>query len=71
MYQQDRIHGKGGGIVIYIKDGIHCKQIDILDSSLKCVGVSITLSPEMYFTVIVIYQLPTAKDVNYLFNALK
>ena len=49
--------------MIYVKEGIQCKQLDIPENSLECVGVTITLSPEMSFSVIVVYRPPTSKDV--------
>lgn len=49
--------------MIYIKEGIQCKQIDIPENTLECVGVNITLSPEMSFVVVVLYQPPTSKVI--------
>lgn len=62
-YRRDRIHCKGGGVMIYIKEGIQCKQIDIPENTLECVGVNITLSPEMSFIVIALYRPPPSKDI--------
>lgn len=47
LYRRDRNKGKGGGVLIYVKDHIQSKQLDISDCTLECVGTTITLSPQM------------------------
>ncbi len=49
VHRQDRKHSKGGGVMICVKEGIQCKQTDLPNDTLECVGVIITLSPEMSF----------------------
>lgn len=63
MYRRDRSKGKGGGVLIYVKESIQSKQIDIDDNILECVGVTITLSTEMSFVVFAVYRPPTATNV--------
>lgn len=56
VYRCDRNCGRGGGVLIYVKDSLQCEQIDIQENSLECVGVKITLSPQMSFLVFVLYR---------------
>lgn len=49
--------------MIYVKESIQSKQIEIPGNSLECVAVKIILSPEMLFVVITLYRPPTAKDI--------
>lgn len=65
VYRKDRAHGIRGGALIYVKDSLQCEQIDIPKTTLECVAVKITLSPEMSFFVITIYRPPKTKDVFY------
>lgn len=62
VYRRDRIKGKGGGVLIYVKDSIQSQQIAIPENNLECVGVKITLSPQMSFAVLVVYRPPTASN---------
>lgn len=39
VYRRDRGKGKGGGVLIYVKDSIGSHQIDIPDQTIECVGV--------------------------------
>ena len=68
VFRQDRKKGKGGGVMIYVKEGIQCNKMDLPCEDLECVGISIILSPEMSYNVIVLYRPPNAKDV--FFNNL-
>lgn len=55
-------HGKGRGVLLYIKSTLKCKQLELPeDIQLECVGVNISLSTAMSFTLICIYRKPTAK----------
>lgn len=62
IFRRDRGHGKGGGVMIYVKERFQCKQID-LPNDLECVGITISLSPEMSFNVIILYRPPSDNDV--------
>lgn len=60
VYRRDRGKGKGGGVLIYVKDSIDSHQIDIPDQTIECVGVTIKLSPQMSFIVLCVYRPPNA-----------
>lgn len=62
VFQRDRLQGKGGGVLFYVKNTIACKQmIWPNDITIECVGIHITLSSEMSFTVNCLYRQPSAK----------
>lgn len=46
VYRRDRSKGKGGGVLIYMKDSIQSQQITIPENNLECVGVKI--SPDVF-----------------------
>lgn len=56
--------------MIYIKEHIRCKQIEwSCDNELECIGLNVTLSPQMSFTLIGMYRPPSTKSVFfYQFN---
>ena len=56
VYRRDRRKGKGGGVLIYLKNSIDSHQIDIPDPTIECVGVTIKLSPQMSFIVLCVYR---------------
>ena len=61
--RRDRTHSKGGGVLLYIKNNIQCKQIDLPKNTLECVGATVILSPEMSFNIVVLYRPPNENDV--------
>ena len=61
-FRKDRVKGKGGGALLYVKDTIQCKQIEWpAEVQIECVGLDITLSTEMSFILICLYRHPNAK----------
>lgn len=66
VFRCDRKQGKGGGVMIYVKERFDRKLIENLSESLECVGFTIRLSPVMPFVVIVLYRPPTAKDIFFI-----
>ena len=62
-YRKDRSSGHAGGVLLYVKSSIKCRQLLLpnVDVSIEWVGVIITLSSEMSFTVICIYRSPKSK----------
>lgn len=60
VYRWDRGKGKGGGVLIYVKDSIDSHQIDVPDQTIECVGVTIKISPQMSFIVLCVYRPPNA-----------
>ena len=69
VFRRDRTNGKGGGVLLYVKNNIQCKQMDLPNNALECVAVTISLSPEMSFNIIVLYRPPNEKDT--FFDDLK
>ncbi len=70
IFRKDRLKGKGGGVLIYVKNKLSCKEI-VRSTALDfdCVGIEIMLSNEMSFSLICLYRQPTAKADFY--NQLK
>ena len=70
-FRKDRETGRGGGVVIYIRDSFKTASIelDYNDIPIECIGVTIHLSPEMRFRIIVLYNHPT--HTNSFYNALE
>lgn len=61
FYRRDRVGSKGGGVMIYVKDRIQCNEIHWSNcEELECIGLNIILSPQMSFTLIVIYRPPSS-----------
>lgn len=73
MFRRDRNKGKGGGVLIYVRESIQCNQIDIHIEDFECVGVRLVLSPEMSFVVLAVYRPPNATNdfFDSLFSVLK
>ena len=73
IHRRDRGHGKGGGVMIYVKDSFQCTQIEAVGDVLECMGIKIRLSPEMSFAVIVLYRPPSTNDLffNHFTDMLK
>ena len=49
--KHDRKHGKGGGVLCYVKDSISCNEILFTNCDLECLGLNMVPSPEMSFTL--------------------
>ncbi len=74
VFRKDRKFGKGGGLLMYVKDCIKCKEIEfntLVD--IEYIAVTIVLSPCMTFTVVGIYRPPSSNSMFYdhLRNLLK
>jgi len=62
VYRNDRENGRGGGVLLYVRDVFNSKQIVWPeDIQLECVGVDVSLSSSMSFTIICVYRKPSAK----------
>lgn len=57
-FRKDRKSGKGGGVLIYIKDKFKCDLVE-LNTPLECLALHIILSPSMNFNVAVLYNPPS------------
>lgn len=73
IYRKDRQSGRGGGVMVYVKENIKTEELPLITDNLECIGIKMILSPEMHFNVIVVYRPPTAKDcfINSLSDILK
>lgn len=54
-YRKDRSFGKGGGVLIYIRDTLKCDEIQ-LNTSLECLALSVVLSPKTNFSIVILYN---------------
>lgn len=50
-YRRDRDQGRGGSVLLYIKDIFKCEKVNI-DVKLECLGLNVILSPTMKFKLI-------------------
>lgn len=57
-YRRDRDQGRGGGVLLYIKETFKCEKVNI-DVKLECLGLNVILSSTMKFKLIVIYNPPS------------
>lgn len=65
VFRKDRNKGRGGGLLMYVRDNIRCKQIDLTCvNELECIAITITLSQQMSFNVIGVYR-PPSYDVTF------
>lgn len=63
IFRKDRPEGRWGGVMFYVKDSIHCTQIHFSDNELECIGLNITLSPQMSFTLLGLYRPSDSKAI--------
>ncbi len=64
VFRKDRVEGRGGGLLFYIKDCISCKEIQChAEMDLECICLDVMLSPQMSFILIGVYRPPSAKSV--------
>lgn len=69
-FQKDRAEGRGGGLLLYIKDHISCKEIQCsVEKELEYICLNVTLSSQMSVFLIGVYRPPSAKTV--FFDKLK
>ncbi len=62
VFRNDRVKGKGGGALLYVKNTLDCEQIKWPNEiQAECVRVNITLSTEMSFTLLYLYRHPSAQ----------
>ena len=74
MFRRDRNRGKGGGLLVYVKNTITCNLIEwSQEIDMECIGLNMSLSPQMSFTVICLYRPPSSNSLFYehLHNILK
>lgn len=60
IYRRDRVKFKEGGVMVYIKNSIQCEEINLANCDLECIGLKMILSPQMFFSLIVIYSPPSS-----------
>ncbi len=60
-FRRDRTVGRGGGVLIYIKDSFNAKEIfPTSDISTECLCINVILSQNMQFYILVAYNPPSA-----------
>ena len=57
-FRKDRLSGKGGGVLIYMKDIFKCTLVNLDTNGLECLILNVVLSPKMNFNIIVLYNPP-------------
>jgi exonuclease III len=63
-FSKDRKVGKGGGLLLYIKDHISCKEVQCsVNNDLEHICLNISLEPQMSFSHIGVYRPPFAKAI--------
>jgi len=65
LFRRDRVKGKGGGVMVYLKNTIHCTQIQLSNVNLECIGLTITLSSQMSFVMFLLYRPPSSTNAFY------
>lgn len=60
VFRKDRKLGRGGGLLMYVKNHINCKEIDLDCVDIECMAIRMILSANMSFTVICIYRPPSS-----------
>ena len=70
-FRKDRSTGKGGGVVIYIRDSLKCTEFDPnIDTPIEHLCLNISLSARMHFRLMVIYN-PPSHDNSFYVNLQK
>ncbi len=57
-YRKDRSSGRGGAVLIYIRETLECNEIH-LHTSLELLAMRIVLSPQSKFNIVVLYNPPS------------
>ena len=65
-FRKDRKTGKGGGVVIYIRNSIKCTEM-VLDYDVKIeyLCLNVCLSPRMHFRIMLLYNPPACDSSFY------
>ncbi len=65
-FRRNRAEGRGGGVLIYVKDNIKCERIIFKEAgTLEYVALKIILSRQMSFILIALYRPPSANETFY------
>lgn len=60
-YRKDRVTGRGGGVLVYIKDSFKTKEVQLDESlSIESLCVNVALSSRMMFNILVVYNPPSS-----------
>ncbi len=62
-YRKDRPKGRGGGVLIYIREQFKILELD-LNVNLESLGLNVILSSNMKFNIVVLYN-PPSHEVNF------
>lgn len=58
-FRKDRPCGKGGGVLIYIRESLKCSVIDFDTFGIECLALNVELSSTMKFNIMVLYNPPS------------
>ncbi len=65
-FRRDRAEVKGGGVLVYVRETIQCREIEWQGlNDLECIGLNMILAPQISFTLIVIYR-PPSSNISFL-----
>lgn len=53
---EDKVGSKGGGVSVFVKECFQCHEIQWSCNKLECIGLNVTLSTSMFFSLIVLYR---------------
>ncbi len=69
VIKKDRVTGRGGGVLIYIKESFKSTEIPLPENvSMESLCINVSLSPHMEFNIVVLYNPPSGCSVTFYDN---
>ncbi len=69
VIKKARVTGRGGGILIYIKESFKSTEIPLPENvSMESLCINVSLSPHMEFNIVVLYNPPSGCSVTFYDN---
>ena len=65
FFRKDRKSVRGGGLLVYVKNDINCKEIKLNCMDMECMAARMILSSNISFIVICIYRPPSSNITFY------
>lgn len=63
LYRRDRPERRGGGVALYIKEGLHCMELSYGDEKAECLWVRVRGKANMEDTVVGVYYRPGGRSI--------
>lgn len=57
-FLRDGLSGKGGGVLVYLRDIFKCTLVNLDTPGLECLVLNVVLSPKMNVNIITLYNPP-------------